>query len=60
MNLQTFLEFTFTSFWHFVGVFMLVTIPFNFTFRVIKVIAERNKPHENRDEDVEDDDLILS
>ena len=39
-NIQDFLTFTFQSFWHFIGVFMIITIPFNFITRMTKILMD--------------------
>ena len=39
-NLQDFLTFTFQSFWHFIGIFMLITIPFNFITKMTKIFMD--------------------
>ncbi len=41
-NIQIFLDFTFQSFWHFIGIFMLITIPFNFLSKMTKILMESN------------------
>lgn len=37
MNL---LEFAFQSFWHFLGVFVLITIPFRFVISLLRTIGD--------------------
>ena len=41
-NIQIFLDFTFQSFLHFIGIFMLITIPFNFLSKMTKILMDSN------------------
>jgi len=47
-NMKDFLQITFSSFWHFIGVMMLLALVGNFILGLFKVILWRNTPEKKK------------
>jgi hypothetical protein len=52
--MKDFLQITFSSFWHFIGVMMLLSLAGNFIIGLLKVILGRNNTEKKKSKNIED------